>query len=211
MPIRNIIFDWSGTLCDDLRQVWRATNVALRGCGGKPISLLTFRREFCLPFRPFYRRHLAGVPQVRIDVFFFGELAKVQHTMKLLPHARAFLQHCQRRGIRRYIVTTVKTPQFLGQLRMLGVDRHFTATLSGIRDKRRAIRRFFRENRLSPNETLFVGDMSHDVETARLAGCHACAVLTGFNLRGELVAAKPDLLVKNLAELRQKLNSNHER
>lgn len=206
MRIRNIIFDWSGTLCDDLRQVWRATNAALRGCGGRPISLMQFRREFCLPFRPFYRRRLPGVPQNRIDAFFFGELAKVQHTMRLLPHAREFLRYCRRRGIRTYVVTTVKTPQFLGQLKMLGVEQCFAATLSGVRDKRRAIRRFLRQNRLKPSHTLFVGDMSHDIATARLAGCHACAVLTGFNLREELKAARPDLIVRNLADLRKHLN-----
>ncbi len=204
--VKNIIFDWSGTIADDLRQVWRATNVALVGCGGSAISLARFRREFCLPFRPFYRRHLPGVPQPKIDKFFFGDLVNVQPSIGLLPHASGFLRYCQRSGIRTYVVTTVKTPHFLEQARRLGVAPFLTATLSGVRDKRRAIRRFFRETKMKPRETLFVGDMSHDIETARVAGCHACAVLTGFNFRDELIAAQPDFLVKNLSDLRKQLN-----
>ena len=35
LVIRNIIFDWSGTLVDDLPAVWRATNHVLRQAGVK--------------------------------------------------------------------------------------------------------------------------------------------------------------------------------
>ena len=48
--IRNIIFDWSGTLVDDLPAVWQATNYVLTQCGRAEMSLEQFRAEFCLPF-----------------------------------------------------------------------------------------------------------------------------------------------------------------
>ena len=206
--VKNIILDWSGTLVDDLRQVWCATNVTLVGCGRRAISLSEFRREFCLPFRIFYQRYLLGIPQKEIDRFFFAELAKIQGTIILLPYARTFLRDCQRRGIHTYIVTTVKTAPFREQARRLGVEQFFRGTLSGIRDKRKAIQPFLRTHHLHPDQTLFVGDMVHDIETAHSVGARVCAVLTGFSRRDELIAAKPDLLVKNLDELRKHLNSH---
>ena len=48
--IRNIIFDWSGTLVDDLPAVWEATNHVFAQSGIAPLSLEQFRAEFALPF-----------------------------------------------------------------------------------------------------------------------------------------------------------------
>jgi phosphoglycolate phosphatase len=58
------------------------------------------------------------------------------------------------------------------------------------------------ENNLKPDETLFIGDMEHDIETAKHGGIHSCAVLTGYNTLEQLRAATPDLIVEHLSELR---------
>jgi ADP-ribose pyrophosphatase YjhB (NUDIX family) len=62
---------------------------------------------------------------------------------------------------------------------------------------------------LKPGETLFIGDMEHDIETARHGGIHSCAVLTGYNTLEQLRAAKPDLIVEHLSELRDILEQNN--
>ena len=51
--IRNIIFDWSGTLVDDLPGVWQATNHVFKRAGISQITLEKFRAEFTLPFKNF--------------------------------------------------------------------------------------------------------------------------------------------------------------
>jgi ADP-ribose pyrophosphatase YjhB (NUDIX family) len=61
---------------------------------------------------------------------------------------------------------------------------------------------------LSADETLFIGDMQHDIETAQHGGIHSCAVLTGYNTLEQLRAAKPDLVVEHLGELREILEQN---
>jgi len=61
---------------------------------------------------------------------------------------------------------------------------------------------------LKPEETLFVGDMQHDIETAKHGGVHSCAVLTGYNTLEQLRAANPDLIVEHLRELREILTEN---
>ena len=55
---------------------------------------------------------------------------------------------------------------------------------------------------------MFVGDMQHDIETAKHGGIHSCAVLTGYNSLAQLRAAEPDLIVEHLGELRQILERN---
>ena len=51
--------------------------------------------------------------------------------------------------------------------------------------------------------------MEHDIETAKHGGVHSCAVLTGYNTLEQLRAAKPDLIVEHLSELRGLLERNH--
>ena len=60
--IRNIIFDWSGTLVDDLPAVWKATNHVLVQAERPEMTLEQFRAEFCLPFTIFYDRHIPHIP-----------------------------------------------------------------------------------------------------------------------------------------------------
>jgi len=75
-------------------------------------------------------------------------------------------------------------------------------------DKRQKIHEILEENHLAPEETLFIGDMQHDIETARHGGIHSCAVLTGYNTLEQLRAAKPDVIVEHLRELRDILEQN---
>jgi ADP-ribose pyrophosphatase YjhB (NUDIX family) len=75
-------------------------------------------------------------------------------------------------------------------------------------DKRKKIHEILEDNELAPEETLFIGDMQHDIEAARHGGVHACAVLTGYNTLGQLRAAEPDLIVEHLRELREILDHN---
>src|SRR5205085_11872744 len=84
------------------------------------------------------------------------------------------------------------------------LERHYVE----VWDKREKIHAILEENRLSPRETLFIGDMQHDIETARHGGIFSCAVLTGYNSLTQLRAAKPDLIVEHLGELRQIMERN---
>jgi ADP-ribose pyrophosphatase YjhB (NUDIX family) len=55
---------------------------------------------------------------------------------------------------------------------------------------------------------LFIGDMQHDIETAKHGGIHSCAVLTGYNSLAQLRASAPDLIVEHLGELQSILEAS---
>src|SRR6266567_2417783 len=76
--IRNIIFDWSGTLVDDLPAVWKATNYVLTQAERAEMSLEQFRAEFCLPFTIFYDRHVPHVPLPQLEHWFHSRFKQVQ-------------------------------------------------------------------------------------------------------------------------------------
>lgn len=207
--IRNIIFDWSGTLVDDLPAVWRATNYVLAQARGVELTLDQFREEFCLPFTLFYDKHTPNVPLSQLEVWYHREFQQVQHSVCELPHAREFLEFSRARQLRTFLLSSVHTDHFAIQIAAIGFEKYLDAIYVEVRDKRQKIHEILERNGLKPEETLFVGDMQHDIETARHGGVQSCAVLTGYNTLEQLRAAQPDLIVEHLGELRAILERNN--
>jgi phosphoglycolate phosphatase len=206
--IRNIIFDWSGTLVDDLPAVLKASNFVLAQAGKPVMTLEKFRAEFSLPFTKFYSRHTPDVPMAQLEKWFHAEFKRAQTSVVELPHARKFLEFCRAKKIRTFLLSTVHTDHFAVQNREIGFDRFLEKPYTDVWDKREKIHEILSENDLKPDETVFIGDMEHDIETAHHGGVHSCAVLTGYNTLPQLRNAKPDLIVEHLAELRGLLEKN---
>jgi phosphoglycolate phosphatase-like HAD superfamily hydrolase/ADP-ribose pyrophosphatase YjhB (NUDIX family) len=206
--IRNIIFDWSGTLVNDLPAVWRATNHVFGQAGIAELTIDQFRAEFCLPFTRFYERHLPDVSTVQLETWYHGAFKQVQYSVVELPHSREFLEFCKAREIRTFLLSTIHRDHYAVQGKVTGFDQFIGRPYVEILDKRAKIKEILEENRLKREETLFIGDMQHDVETAKHGGIHSCAVLTGYNTLAQLRAADPDLIVEHLGELQQILERN---
>jgi phosphoglycolate phosphatase len=200
--IRNVIFDWSGTLVDDLPAVWRATNYVLAQAERMEMTLEQFRAEFCLPFTNFYDKHVPDVALPRLEEWFHRRFRDVQDSVCPLPHARDFLEFCRSRGLRTFLLSTIHRDHFAVQSEVTGFGEYLEKAYVGIWDKRKKIHEILEQNQLTPSETLFIGDMQHDIETAKHGGIHSCAVLTGYNTVEQLKAMQPDLLVEHLGELR---------
>ncbi len=201
--LRNVIFDWSGTLVDDLPAVWKATNYVLAQADREEMTLDKFRAEFCLPFTIFYDRHVPHIPLPQLETWFHGEFRQVQDLVRELPHAREFLAFCRARKLRTFLLSTVHPDHFAVQAKVTGFGEYLDKTYLGVWDKRKKIVELLDENQLVPGETMFIGDMQHDIETARHGGVHSCAVLTGYNTLDQLRAAEPDLIVEHLRELQE--------
>ena len=110
------------------------------------------------------------------------------------------------RGKRRVVVSNKIHRLTVAVLRGLGVDKQFDAILGGdsaaekkphpalIHD---ALNRFG----ILPTHALIVGDGDTDVEAGRRAGVITCGVTYGLGNKEGLIAAQPDVLIDDLAEL----------
>jgi len=199
---RNLIFDWSGTLVDDLGPVLEATNAVLAAKGLKTLDRESFRRSFRLPYREFYEELLPGIALEELEALFRPAFDAALTPVTVLPHAREKLDWCAALGIRTFVLTSMDALAFDRQLEDFGLRGHFEATYSGVMDKREMIHRILADHRLDPAETAFVGDMVHDVETARHGGISSIAVLTGYTHPEGLAAVRPDMTVPDLGVLR---------
>jgi len=172
------------------------------------MSLEQFRAEFQLPFTSFYDKHTPHVPLPQLETWFHSEFKQAQDSVCELPHAREFLEFCRQRKLRTFLLSTVHADHFAVQAGVTDFGKYLDKPYVGVWDKRKKIHEILEENHLKPDETLFIGDMQHDIETARHGGIHSCAVLTGYNTLVQLRAADPELIVEHLGELKRVLELN---
>lgn len=208
MVIRNVIFDWSGTLVDDLPAVWRASNHALQQAGVPAMPLEDFRREFRLPARDFYMERVPTESLPELERWFLEGFKLVQDTVTPLPHAREFLEFCRQQGLRTFLLSAVHPALFAEQEKTSGFGPFLDKTYLGAQNKKDLIGQILRENELDPEQTVFIGDMQHDIETAHHGGVKSVGVLTGYDSLDKLRESKPHLIVEHLSELRRHLETN---
>ena len=107
MVLKNIIFDWSGTLVNDLPPVMGATNHILRKLGKEEMTLDEFRAEFCLPFSRFYERVAPGVEPGQLETWFHEAYIPLQDNVEALDHAEDFLQFVKSKRIRTFLFSSM--------------------------------------------------------------------------------------------------------
>ena len=197
--IRNVLFDWSGTLVNDLSAVWRATNYTLTQSGYPEMSLEEFRAEFSLPFDKFYERVTPGVPLEQLEEWYKLSFSNEQKNIEPLPFAQEFFRFCKSKRLRTFLLSTIHPDHYREQSERIAFD--FDHVYVRVMDKRVRIAQILEEQNLIAEETVFIGDMQHDVETAHAGGIHSCAVLTGYNSREQLQGVEPELIVEHLGVL----------
>lgn len=206
----NWIFDWSGTLVDDLAMVLDATNHVLRHYGKGEIGREDFRMSFRLPYAGYYEEILPGVPLSELEDHFRKGFANSEEsgvTSPLLPYAVELLKCLHTKNRRMFILSSMDAAAFDRHAAELGVDHFFEATYAGVLDKRDQIHHMLDYHQLDASRTVFLGDMCHDVETARHGGVTSIALLTGYQNADQLSKANPDLVADDLSEIQQLLES----
>ena len=203
--LRNLLLDWSGTLVDDLPPVIGATNFVLEKHGRPPLSREEFRQKFRLPFTEFYEEYLPDIPLHELDAAFHGHFVTIQDDVTPLPGLYEFLDFCRESGRRLFLLSSMKREHYEVQSAKLGLAHYFEHPYVGVLDTRAKIGEVLEMHGLDRDETAFVGDMIHDVETARHGGVMSIAVLTGYDSIEKLTPSKPDVVVSSLDALRKLL------
>ncbi len=199
--IRTLFLDWSGTVADDLAPVLKATNCVLEEFGRPALSREVFRRDFRLPFVHFWRDYLPGIALEDIERSYHQWFVGLQDAVELLPGAGEFLKGAVEQGLRLFLLSSIKPAHFEAQAQRLGIGGVFDRAYTGVLDKREFLPVLIRDGVAAAGETLFVGDMVHDIEAGKAAGVGTVAVLTGYDGMEKLVAAGPDAVLDSLASL----------
>lgn len=126
----------------------------------------------------------------------------------VLPGVTLLLQDLGSRGLTLGVASGNPRVVGLEVLRRAGLDHHFSVWGFGdeAADRRDVVLLALAQaavqlgNHLRPDQTVIVGDSTHDVEAARAAGARVVALATGPATASELRAARPDHVLHSLAD-----------
>jgi HAD superfamily hydrolase (TIGR01509 family) len=203
LPLRGVLYDWDGTLLDSYHAD-RAAYVEMFRVLGVNWSAEEIDRHYSPDWYRVYRA--AGIARrnwQRADRLWARQYGR--YRPRLLPGARRVLRWTARR-YRLGLVTSGNRARVIRQLRAFDLRGMFAARVCCEDAPRRKphpapLRRALAGMRLSPQECLYIGDAPEDIEMARRAGVRAVGVLGPFPTHRRLRQARPDALLKSLAEL----------
>jgi phosphoglycolate phosphatase len=203
----NIIWDWNGTLLNDLDLCLMSINTLLEK---RKLPLLTnqsYREIFSFPVRDYYTaigfdlaaEEFAVPAQEFIDLYEIGVNGCSLHNQ-----AVTVLSHFREMGCRQFVLSAMHQEMLIKTLKhneifhifegVAGLDDHYA--VSKVERGRQLISRF----EITREKTIMIGDTNHDFEVAQDLGISCILVADGHQSEQRLENTGTQV-VKNLAEL----------
>ena len=203
--IKNILFDWSGTLMDNLTTTYKATMYIFEKLGGKPISFEEYRERFFLPYMNFWKKHFPDCTEKQIAKL-FREGLDASGDAGLYPGIKNVLKRLHDKGIKLAVISSGPQEKIIADAKRYGVFDYFQEINGNILDKAEVITEILKRNNFQPEETMYVGDMAHDIEAGKKGGVVSIGISWGHKSKETLEAANPDYLIFDIVELEKLLD-----
>ena len=213
--IRNVIFDFDGTLADTTQGIIRCTQATLEEMDLPVASAERIQATIGLPLRECFERG-TDTPAERLDEAvatyrrLFNGIA-VPVTV-LYDGVAPTLRLLQERGLRLSIATSRGHASLVMLLEKLGIREHFCelAATDAVAHPTPApdlALLLMERTGARPGETLVVGDTVFDIRMGRSAGCRTCGVTFGNQTRAQLATAQPDWIIDRFPALTEVLDA----
>ena len=197
-----LVWDWNGTLLDDLQICIAIVDDMLTRRRLQPLaSLERYHEVFTFPIKLYYEK--AGFDFTKEP---YEELAeewtvlydRLVRDCPLFPEAEKALDAVHALGVRQVIVSASRQDKLTDQVRRAGIYEKLEAVL-GMGDlygsgKEGLARQYFDRKGIAPEQVLFVGDTLHDAQVAKDMGCGCVLVARGHQSAETLKTANVPLL-----------------
>lgn len=210
MQIKAIVFDASGTLLDDIVTVWRTNLNAYAALGFEgPRTIEDFKAAFKLPIPEFHRGN--GIPPEaleEVDRVFRESYPRFAPDVRAFPEVAEVLSALREKGKVLGVASNIPSLFLREHLKKLMMDGYFDAVI-GQEDcdeqkpSPKPILASAQKLGVSPEETIYVGDMEEDIIAAKRANALTAAIVRdeGYHSRWQLERQRPDFLISDLREL----------
>ena len=203
MTIKNIIFDLSGVLIDDVYAVYVSYMYVFRKNNIKKITLGEFKDQFVLPYYLFVKKYIKNKDIIELKKQFYDFYNKQNFRPKAFKEAKPALEFLKKKKIKMIVLSAKKEFFVKKELQQLSLKKYFTAIYGTVKDKSAVIKDLLKKHNFNPKETAYVGDMTHDIDAGKAGKVTTIAVLTGYQSKEKLEKSNPDFIIKDLTELKK--------
>jgi len=185
---QHIIWDWNGTLLDDLQLCIDIINELLKSHQQPLQSVDSYRELFDFPVIRYYERlgfDCTAASFEKISDQFISAYEARKYTQHLHKDALALIKGFNAAGIGQSILSASKRPSLIEMLThhqltqyleaILGLDDHYA------RGKEHLGKEWIAMEHCDPDKVLYIGDTIHDHEVAQSMGCHCLLVSHGHH------------------------------
>lgn len=206
--IKNIVFDWSGTISDDFEIVYHTVRAMFHDVGVAPISFARFQEVVDIPYDAYLKRLFGSEPETLARFAdknrnheLFEKHFRAYGYPAPLPGVEEALKKLQSRGFNMAVFSSHHQGFIEEENKRFFSSNYFSHIFGSAGNKADSVSQFLSEAKFIPSQTLFVGDTAHDILVGKKAGMWTAAVLTGYHLREQLACLGPDFILESVSEL----------
>lgn len=204
MATKVIVFDFDGTLADTYDTFVEIANNLSDEFGYKPVDREEQERLKSLSARDLIRQ--AEISPLKIPFVLKRVKSELNHKIKDLnpipgmPHC---LQQLKNQGYSLGIITSNAEENVLDFLKIHNLEQLFSFIYAGttLFGKHKIINKLLNEQQLLPDDVIYVGDETRDINSAKKSNISVVAVTWGFNSADVLAKHQPDFLINHPEEL----------
>lgn len=204
MRITHVVWDWNGTLLDDLEVCHGIINAMLERRGRPALSLEAYRQVQEFPVVNYYAKIFDLEAESFHDLAeeYMARYNRLWEHCGLTTGALETLSALRMAGVGQSMLTASRGDNLHRQLEHYGLQEAFSP-VSTLEDhyaggKAHLGRDHMAQLGLPPEEVVMVGDTCHDAEVAAAMGCRCVLVACGHQTRARLEATGRQVLAHPL-------------
>lgn len=210
MKYQNLIWDWNGTLLNDVELCTTIANELLEPHPGNPMSVATYKDIFSFPVIDYYRNVGFDFNLESFAVLtekFMGQYMKRIKEESLHFNAKELLHFFKSKGIAQYILSAAHKNDLSILTEHFNVH-HFFEEIEGLSNREAASKvevgkSLVANFHFTVENTLMIGDTFHDYEVAEAIGVDCILVASGHQSKKQLTQQiSATKIVDNLTELK---------
>lgn len=212
---KHLIWDWNGTLFNDVNLCNDIINNLLKKNGIKPLSLERYREIFTFPIKEYYTTAGFDFSKTSFEILgkeFMDEYEQRKTEAAIFNNAKEILEFVKNRGLTQSIVSAY-VQNVLEEIVEYFDIRNYFIGLAGLdniyAESKVEIGKRWIEN-LSYNEEdiLFIGDTKHDFEVAQELGVDCVLINAGHQSQKRLEECGVKVF-KDLEDIKIYIDSNN--
>lgn len=202
-----IVWDFNGTLIDDVGAALSSVNDMLTRRGQSRIDLARYKSAVDSPISKFYDEvFLPGTVDFKRDCYEFDEgYEKHLRPNPIMEGAREVVSCFNSRGIRQVVISASMQEKVRNRLKDISLLEYFDDVLARndllAADKTYLAKKYFQDNNINPAETVVIGDCVADYDMAKALSCDCILTTKGHQGREEFKSINP-VVIDSLLELK---------